>query len=375
VLTQAPPLLGSVESGTSSHSGWMSNDGKLMVNARETSNGDLRLFDISNPASPMLLATITAQSLGIEAFSPHNPYIVGNMLFVSWYQAGLIVLDITNPSQPRLAGSFDTHQGTVSGFDGCWGVYPFLGFDRVLLSDMDNGLYIVDATDALAGPRTVSSASYKISAVAPRAIVSAFGTNLSTVTQVATTIPLPLSIGGTTVTVQDAAGVERPAPLFFVSPNQVNYQMPAGTRPGPALIKFSNAANQTVIGSSIVAERAPSIFTMDSSGKGPASALDAFTFAPPPFNATRSNGQPNAIALFGNGLGNVATDSSVNISSSVQATIDGQPVMVTFAGSAPGFVGLNQMNIVFPAGITAGNHALVVTSNGVASNAVTISIR
>jgi uncharacterized protein (TIGR03437 family) len=114
---------------------------------------------------------------------------------------------------------------------------------------------------------------------------------------------------------------------------------------------------------------------MDSSGKGPASALDAFTFAPPPFNATRSNGQPNAIALFGNGLGNVATDSSVNISSSVQATIDGQPVMVTFAGSAPGFVGLNQMNIVFPAGITAGNHALVVTSNGVASNAVTISIR
>ncbi|MEK7829660.1 MAG: choice-of-anchor B family protein [Acidobacteriota bacterium] len=161
VLTAAPPLLGSFDSGTNSHASWPSNDGTLLASARETTNGDVRLFDISNPASPVQLSAITAQSLGLEAFSAHNPYIIGNLLYVSWYQAGLVILDITDPRQPKLIGAYDTFPGTTtSGFDGCWGVYPFLGFDRVLLSDLDGGLFIVDATAAQTGPRTVSEASY-----------------------------------------------------------------------------------------------------------------------------------------------------------------------------------------------------------------------
>ncbi len=375
ILAQEPVLLGSVETGTASHSAWMSNDGKLMASARETANGDVRLFDISNPSNPVLLSTLTAQSLGMEAFSSHNPYIVGNLLIVSWYQAGLVVLDITNPSQPRLAGFYDTFPGTSSGFDGCWGVYPFLGFDRVLLSDLDNGLYIVDATAALIGPRTVSSASYGVSAIAPRAIVSAFGTNLATATQTATSIPLPTAIAGVSITVQDSAGAERLAPLFFVSPTQINYQIPAGTAPGPALIKFNNGPGQIISSTSIIAERAPSIFTTDASGNGPAAAIDAATFTRAPFNARGANGEPNIIAVYGTGLGNHATDVNANISSSVQATIDGQTVTVTYAGTAPGFVGLNQMNIVLPAGIISGNHRLVIATNGFSSNAVTLAIK
>src|SRR5262245_30988697 len=207
ILTQAPVLLGSVDSGLNSHSAWVSNDGKLMASARETTNGDMRLFDISNPAAPVPLSNITAQSLGIDALTPHNPYIIGNLLFVSWYQAGLVVLDITNPSQPRLVGSYDTYPGSVNGFDGCWGVYPFLGFDRVLLSDLDGGLYIVDATAALVGPRTVSAASYNVSAIAPKAIVAAFGSNLASSTQGASTIPLPTEIAGASITVQDSVGI------------------------------------------------------------------------------------------------------------------------------------------------------------------------
>jgi uncharacterized protein (TIGR03437 family) len=332
------------------------------------------VFDISNPASATLTSTITAQSLGIEAFSPHNPYIIGNLLFVSWYQAGLIIIDITNPSQPRLVGSYDTYAGTMSGFRGCWGAYPFLGFDRVLLSDMDNGLYIVDATAAVAGPRSVSSASYGVSAIAPKSIVSAFGSNLASVTQIATSTPLPTSIAGTSITVQDVAGIERLAPLFFVSANQINYQIPTGTAPGSALIKFTNGG-QTTLGSAIIAASAPSIFTTDASGNGAAAALDAFTFTIGPFNATRSNGEPNVIAVFGTGFGADATDVDANVSANVQATIDGQPATVLYAGRAPGFVGLNQTNILFPAGITPGVHRLVITRNGVSSNQVTIAVR
>ena len=80
VLTEQPPLLGTIDSGSGSHSSWASNDGRLLAVARETPNGDVRLFDISNPSTPALITTISAQSLGIDAFSPHNPYIVGNLL-------------------------------------------------------------------------------------------------------------------------------------------------------------------------------------------------------------------------------------------------------------------------------------------------------
>jgi len=375
VLVEQPAHLGAVDSGVGSHSSWVSNDGKIMAVARETPNGDVRLFDITNPSSATLISTISPQSLGIEAFSPHNPYIVGNLLFVSWYQAGLVVIDITNPQQPRLAGSYDTFPGTTTGFKGCWGVYPFMGFDRMLLSDMDGGLLIVDATAALVGPRTVSSASYSVSAIAPKAIVAAFGSNLATVTQGAPSTPLPTSIAGTSITVQDGVGSERLAPLFYVSPNQLNYQIPAGTAPGPALIKFNSGGGQTVAGSTIIAPSAPSIFTQDSSGAGAASALDAFTFTPAPFNATRAGGLPNIIAIFGTGLGADATDIDANAGANVQASIDGQAAQVLYAGRAPGFAGLNQINVMLPVGISSGVHRLVITRGGVSSNAVSIAIR
>lgn len=374
VLAATPPLLGSFDSGTSSHASWPSNDGKLLASARETSGGDVRLFDISNPASPVQLAAISAQSLGLEAFSAHNPYIVGNLLIVSWYQAGLVVVDISDPRQPRLLGNYDTYAGQASGFRGCWGVYPFAGFDRMLLSDMDGGLFIVDATAAQSGPRTVSAASFGFSAIAGKSIVAGFGVNLSNATLSATSSLLPTSLGGASVAVLDFKGVERLSPLFFVSPFQINYQIPPGTAPGPALVKFNNNG-QLVTGSTIVFASAISIFTTDLSGSGPAAALDAFNFTGAPFNATQSNGQPNIIAVFCTGLGEDATDLDGNFAASVRATIDDQPVTVSYAGQAPGYSGLNQLNIVFPTGITSGSHRLSVARNGVTSNSVTIAIK
>jgi uncharacterized protein (TIGR03437 family) len=375
ILTQAPPLLGVVDSGDNSHSSWVSNDGKILASARETLNGDVRLFDISNPSSPQLLSTITAQSLGFTAYSGHNPYIIGNLLFVSWYQAGLVVIDISNPTQPKLMGTYDTFAGDVNGFDGCWGVYPFLGLDRVLVSDLDGGLFIFDATNAIAGPTSVSAASYNVSAIASKSIVAAFGINLATQTLIATQTPLPTSLGGTTVIVQDSKGSERAASLFFVSPTQINYQIPAGTAAGPALLKISQTGGQTILGTTIVMTAAPSIFTNDQSGKGEAAALDGFTLTRGPFNATQPNGQPNIIAVFGDGFGEDGTDLVGNIAASIQASLDGQQLIVEYAGQAPGFVGLNQLNIVLPVGISAGAHSLIITRGGVSSNPVSITVK
>lgn len=77
-----------------------------------------------------------------------------------------------------------------------------------------------------------SSASYSDQLVSRESIVSIFGQFLATTTVVADTVPLPFELGGTRASIRDAAGIERPAQLFFVSPGQINLLIPASTAPG-----------------------------------------------------------------------------------------------------------------------------------------------
>ena len=221
---------------------------------------------------------------------------------------------------------------------------------------------------------TVSAASYN-DRLAAKAIVAAFGIGLATTTQAATAQPLPTELGGTTVRITDSAGVTRDAPLFYVSPSQVNYQIPAGAASGPAVVYVTSADGRVSTGAIQIIAAAPALFTFSQDGQGPAVALDGFTFTFPPFNATRPDGQPNIIVFFGSGLGVDATDVDGNVAADVQATIDGNPVVVQYAGRAPGFTGLNQINLVLPVGISSGVHNAQITRNGVASNVATIAIR
>ncbi len=81
------------------------------------------------------------------------------------------------------------------------------------------------------------------------------------------------------------------------------------------------------------------------------------------------------IALFGTALGNDATEVIADVSGSVRVTIDEKPATVTFAGSVPGLTGLNQINVVLPAGLSTGEHRLRAARNSATSNEVTITIR
>jgi hypothetical protein len=75
--------------------------------------------------------------------SPHNPMIKGDLLYVSWYEAGVLVFDLRDPYHPVQKGRFDTYSGPLALVTGCWGVYPFLGPDRILASDTETGLYVL----------------------------------------------------------------------------------------------------------------------------------------------------------------------------------------------------------------------------------------
>ena len=123
------------------------------------------------------------------------------------------------------------------------------------------------------GATSVSAASYKRAGVAGESIITAFGSGLATATEVATTLPLPTTLAGTTVKIKDGAGKETLAPLFFVSPTQVNYQVPAGVEPGLSTVTITNSQGQIAKEYTQVLTIAPGLFTANASGQGVVAAV------------------------------------------------------------------------------------------------------
>ncbi len=154
VGTQPAQWLGRIYSGYNSHSSYPTPDGNTLVVCRETPGGDVKLYDITNPGTiptnPVPLVTLTPASMGIEADIPHNPVVVSNYLFLSWYQNGIQIFDISDRTKPVRLGFYDTFPSSpTNSYEGNWGVFPHLGFDKVLLSDIQSGLYVMDFTPAI----------------------------------------------------------------------------------------------------------------------------------------------------------------------------------------------------------------------------------
>lgn len=149
--TAAANRIASFNVGLRNHSNDVTSDGNFIVCCRETSNGDCQVWNLMTPGTPVKVATINRDTIGVDAYTPHNPVIAGNRLYISWYQAGVQIFDFSNPALPQHIGAFDTFPGGadvpgqyLGAYGGNWGVFPFLGTDRVLLSDMESGLFVVD---------------------------------------------------------------------------------------------------------------------------------------------------------------------------------------------------------------------------------------
>lgn len=301
------------------------------------------------------------------------------------------VIQANNPRVPNAANSQKNFRAAIVLLVRQGQLPTQTALNRVALYRLAWESYFAQSTDFLAtiftglGEPTVSrviaavsAASYKPT-LAQGEIAALFGTAITGSTAVATSLPLPTTLAGVEVRIN---GV--PAPLFFASPTQINFQVPRQTMATTPRFRVSSATALIEVyrddqliraGAFQIAPVVPALFTLNSSGTGAAAAVDALTGAPGPFNAKQSNGQPNIISVFGTGFGADVTDVDGNVSSSVQATIGGQPATVNYAGRAPGFVGLNQLNITLPADIAPGTYTLVISRNGVPSREVTITVQ
>ena len=127
------------------HNGWPTRDeGYLFITDEyaTTPRPDITVWDIHNLSLPHKVAAIYDSTS-----SAHNCYVVGDLLAVSYYTAGFKLFDVSDPTNPVLADSYDTSPYTGEGnFDGAWGCYAYGPGNHIYISDRPNGLFIFELT-------------------------------------------------------------------------------------------------------------------------------------------------------------------------------------------------------------------------------------
>jgi len=230
-----------------------------------------------------------------------------------------------------------------------------------------------------------SGASYQ-PVVAPDSWAVAFGAAIARSTGTATLDSngqWPTVLAGTTVAVNGQT-----AELYYVSPGQINFLVPDGAAFGSLSVVITDVSSGATVTSSVFVENtAPGIFSSASSGAGPGAILNGVTYAASPFLVqTPQNGGSDLrtrLAVYCSGVrwaGNPTHDTSVtnaaaNVTAQGLAAGISYNFTVEYAGAAPGFFGLDQVNIVLPAQLDgAGTVSLSITAEGTASNVVTFVV-
>jgi uncharacterized protein (TIGR03437 family) len=318
-------------------------------------------FNISNAGSaPLAVSSVSSSTAAFTVTAPALPFVV----------APLSDQAVTVHFQPGAAGVVN---GTLT-IQSNDPVHP-----NVTVAVSGNGVAAAGLPNISAGG-VVNAASFAPK-LAPGALATIFGTNLASGTAQASSLPLPTSLGGSQVTVGGIA-----APLLYVSPAQINFQVPfEAPRSGSGPVVVSNNGTPSAAQMASMAEYAPGIFTY---------APDATTIAPvivhssnnalvTPANPAAAN---EVLIIYSTGVGHFdhppATGSPALSSPLANAavmptvTVGGVPAQVQFAGLTPGFVGLVQINVQLPASLPPGaSLPLVVAFGSASSPMVHLSVR
>ena len=274
----------------------------------------------------------------------------------------LLSISATPPAQPG------TYEGTIS-------IQGQSSGARVTASYWGSSLVpsvspggVVSAAGFASAPATLAAGQ----------LISIFGNNLANNTESAITLPVPNSLGGTGVTIGG-----KPAPLLFASAAQINAQIPwelDGTTSAEVVVSLNGTSSIPIAIS--LAPASPAIFTVSQ----PSGDIGAVLHASDGSLVTAANpARANEfLEIFATGLGGTvpsvttgsqaSSDPISNTRIAPSVTIGGISAPVGFSGLAPGFVGLNQINVQVPSGLQPGPQIMTLIANGVASNSVTVSI-
>lgn len=284
------------------------------------------------------------------------------------------------PIVDRAATDFIWQRSPYQLAGGADGLIETAGIDYILPYWMGR-YYGVIAPDNI----QIGSAASGNPLLTAEGIASVFGLSLGVTTEGTQVQPPPQTLAGVSIQVKDLASVSQPALVYFVSPGQVNFMVPAGAREGTGSVTISSPGAADVIMSTEIRTVAPSLFTADASGKGAAAATAILALGDhqtplPVFTCSGTTcttvplvvgiDTPIFLTLYGTGIRNRSDLSKVT------CTIGGHSVPVTYAGPQVQYAGLDQVNV----GITLdlrnlGEADLIVTVDGQASNPVRVNIQ
>ncbi len=126
------------------HSGWLSEEEDIYYMADENHGLALKAVNVED-INDMHTTSLFGVGEGSPNAIAHNPIVDGDLLFVSYYFDGLQVYDISNREEPKRIMHYPTSTRENNfNYQGAWGVYPFLPSGNILVSDMQEGLFIID---------------------------------------------------------------------------------------------------------------------------------------------------------------------------------------------------------------------------------------
>jgi uncharacterized protein (TIGR03437 family) len=320
----------------------------------------MTLFSGASAISSSASTTVTATVTGSNGGTPSGTVTLyfGSVLVGSATLSGL--------------GSSASASITVSGAN-----LP-VGSDTITAQYSGNSLYAPATASVVINVSSSTSTSLVISGItngasfrqsyAPGMILTVFGSGLAPSTWSASTLPLPAQLAGVSATIN---GID--APLYYVSPTQLNMQIPYEV-PVNALITLKVTNNgQTGTTTFTSQPAAPGIFTNTTGALVPA--------------ASASTGQTISLYLTGQGAvsPSIATGAAPSLGTSianlpgpqqpVTVLVGGLPAHIQFAGIPPDLVGVTQINFVVPAGLAPGTQPVAVSIGGVLSPAANLTIQ
>ena len=284
-------------------------------------------------------------------------------------------------------------------------VGPVLDGEAVLVtSSSTDSLYVVYVPFGAPSQIGISNAaSFAKVQVAPGSLTSGFASTGVSQNFNAASVPLPKTLGGVTLNVGGSFSFDTTtgkwnysstgavqAPLLFVGPNQINFQVPPGIGLGSAVpAQLTKPDGTTLLTTLNITATAPGIFSVLQNGQGQGAVLnqDNTPNGLPIFVGASPAARGSVIQIFATGGGDTtpsllpgeAAPASGNplILTNAQPSVEvGNEAAVTFSGMAPGYVGLWQINAVVPQSVTPGNAVpLVINFGSVSSNTVTIAVQ